>query len=311
LKNSITLIFLVATAGFVSGQTPASPAACGKNVSFAVAEGGQPVPAIPKFTVKWLGSKSRQQRYSDLCFSQIPSASITNYVVVFSTSDFAFEGLTPSAHTYTSASPAAGNAATISSYGGTWNYAYSGVPPLATTATLDLKRDDKPKSLNVHAYDQRGRVVSRYSLGGFSSREKLLEQVLTDILRDLPPPTSRKPFPAPLSVYYVNCDVDGPTAETAASVESTHNPPPQAEPPPHAPPPPQPELDIWSSPAGADIFLDGGYVGKTPYSMVTSPGEHTISLRKKDFGMWQGKVLVTAGKRRVGASLEQKVLELQ
>jgi len=65
-------------------------------------------------------------------------------------------------------------------------------------------------------------------------------------------------------------------------------------------------LDIWSIPAGADIFLDGGYVGKTPYSLVVPRGEHTVTLRKKDFGAWQRKVVADAGKRRVGANLEQK-----
>jgi PEGA domain len=71
------------------------------------------------------------------------------------------------------------------------------------------------------------------------------------------------------------------------------------------------ELDIWSSPAGADIFLDGGYVGKTPYSLVVPRGEHTVTLRKKDFGTWQRKVLVDAGQRRVGANLEQKTATLE
>jgi hypothetical protein len=90
---------------------------------------------------------------------------------------------------------------------------------------------------------------------------------------------------------------------------------------PSAPTPPAPApkdhpgsqavLDFWSSPTGADIFVDGGYVGKTPYSLAVTPGQHTISLRKKDFGTWQRKMLVEAGKRKVGASLEQKSLALQ
>src|ERR1017187_10953002 len=117
MKTPAVLIFLLAAAALVWGQTPASPPeVCAKNVSFAVAEGGQPVPAIPKFTSKWFGKKSHQQDYKGLCFSQIPSSSTNNYVVIFSTSEAMFEGLTPSAHTYTSTAPEAGNVTKASSY---------------------------------------------------------------------------------------------------------------------------------------------------------------------------------------------------
>ena len=61
---------------------------CSKNVSFSVAEDGQPVPAIPKFAAKWISDKKHQKDYSDLCFSQIPDPKAKNYVIVFSTSDF-------------------------------------------------------------------------------------------------------------------------------------------------------------------------------------------------------------------------------
>jgi hypothetical protein len=44
---------------------------------------------------------------------------------------------------------------------------------------------------------------------------------------------------------------------------------------------------------------------------VVEPGQHTISLHKKDFGTWQRKVQVDAGERRVGATLGQKSLALQ
>ena len=65
-------------------------------------------------------------------------------------------------------------------------------------------------------------------------------------------------------------------------------------------------LEFWSSPIGADIFLDGAYVGETPYSLTVPPGEHTITMRKKDFGTWQRKTQIAAGKHRVAGYLEQK-----
>ncbi len=80
----------------------------------------------------------------------------------------------------------------VSSYGGTWSYSYVGMPPPSTTTTLDLKRDDKPKSLFVRAYNQQGRVISKYNLGGFFSREKVLEYVFTSIIGDAAPVQKQK-----------------------------------------------------------------------------------------------------------------------
>src|SRR5580698_8638983 len=99
MRYGLAVVFLLFSVTLVWGQTPTS-VGCSKNVSFAVAENGQPVPAIPKFTLKWLGSKTRQESYSGLCFSQVPSLNATNYIVVFSTDPNAFDGLKASAHTY-------------------------------------------------------------------------------------------------------------------------------------------------------------------------------------------------------------------
>ena len=310
MTRTLLLIALVSSTSLVWGQAPApGTESCAKTVSFSVAEGGQPVPAIPKFAVKWLESKAPRNRYSNLCFSQIPSASSANYVVVFSTTEAAFQGLTPSAHTYTTSTAGHSSSAALNSSGGTWAYAYTGAPPAATTDTLSLRKDDKPKVLDVKAYDQTGKVVSQSSLAAISNRDKLIEHVLSDIVADSAHPTNHAAVPSPFPVYYVNCDVDSPAASPqappAARVETASA---QTK---AAPPVPDPQFDIWSNPGGADIFVDGAFVGKTPFTLSVAPGEHTISLRKKDFGVWQRRVAATNGKRSVGAYLEQKVLNLQ
>ena len=306
------LLIVVTTLAWGQQQTSAPAASCTKNVSFAVAEAGQPVPAIPKFAAKWLDNKAHREHYPNLCFSQIPTASLSNYIVVFSTSESSFQGLKPSAQTYTTANQPKDASGDVASYGGTWSYAYTGVPPPPTTDTVDLKRDDKPKSVDVRAFDQTGRVVSRRTLATASSRDKLLEQVLGDILGDTSTTASKKGFVAPFSVYYVNCNVpDQPPAPGMPETASA-TPPPSAAPAANKPPPPpDPILEIWSTPAGADIFVDGEFVGKTPFSATVTAGEHTINLRKKDFGIWQRRIVAAPGKRKIGASLEQKVLVLQ
>ena len=45
---------------------------CEKNVSFAVAEGGQIVPRVPAFADKWISKN--QKKYAGLCFSQAPNS---------------------------------------------------------------------------------------------------------------------------------------------------------------------------------------------------------------------------------------------
>lgn len=311
MKYWVALAALLGFTALLWGQTPAPTESCGKNVSFAVAEGGQPVPAIPKFAEKWLDGKGHRERYPTLCFSQIPSSNLSNFIVVFSTTENSFDGLKPSAQTYTTAGQPKDTSGGVSSYGGTWSYAYAGVSAPPTTDTLELKRDDKPKSVDIRAFDQSGKVVSRRSLANFSSRDKLLEQVLADIVNDSTPMAKGKPFAAPLSVYYVNCNVPDNPPEPMTTASST--PPPAATPAaaPKPPPPPDPQLEIWSNPPGADIFVDGQFLGQTPKTLVVTPGEHTINLRKKDFGIWQRRIDAMPGKRRISAYLEQKVLILQ
>jgi hypothetical protein len=172
----------------------------------------------------------------------------------------------------------------------------------------------------VRVYNQQGRFISKYNLGGFFSKDKVLEYVFANILGDAASPQKQKSVPVPLSVYYVNCDVDSPPVETsaefpaapAASATAAASAQPVSAPK-DAPIPkaaPKAILDIWSQPAGADISLDGGYIGRTPYSLTVSPGEHTIALHKQDFGSWQRRMQVDAGTHQVGAYLEQKTLAL-
>jgi len=301
------VITAMATIAPAQSSAPSASVACAKTISFAMAEGGQPVPAIPKFAAKWIGKKYHVEGYPELCLSQIPSASTANYVVIFSTSETSFDGLSPSAHTYTSSGPLSGNLAGISSYGGTWNYSYTGTLPPATTNSIDLQRiDSSKKVLVIRAYSQQGRHVSHYSVDSDHSREKMLEQVITDIHRDLMEAPEHKRITAPLSVYYVNCDVDSPTP--AVLTASADSPPAQPEAKPAAPP--QATLDISSNPVGADVYLDGGYLGKTPFTASVVPGEHVVILRKTDFGAWGRKIQVAAGPRRVTAYLERKFLSL-
>jgi hypothetical protein len=52
---------------------------------------------------------------------------------------------------------------------------------------------------------------------------------------------------------------------------------------------------LKSEPAGADITLDGNYVGSTPSSLRINPGQHSLTISKSGFQTWQRNLNVTAG----------------
>lgn len=79
-------------------------------------------------------------------------------------------------------------------------------------------------------------------------------------------------------------------------------PPPAAEP--AASPSTEAVLMVESTPPGADIEVDGNFMGNTPSNLSISPGEHTITLKKKGFADWSRRMNVSGRNIRVNAELE-------
>jgi hypothetical protein len=65
----------------------------------------------------------------------------------------------------------------------------------------------------------------------------------------------------------------------------------------------QASLVIDSTPAGADIEMDGALVGNTPFTVAVAPGSHRISIKKKGFTDWANTVTVATGTVHVNAEL--------
>ncbi len=90
------------------------------------------------------------------------------------------------------------------------------------------------------------------------------------------------------------------TPSTAASAAPPHNP--TAVSPAQDPAPVSPvvvsertTVTIKSTPDGADITVDGKYVGSTPSTLRLVPGDHTISVEKSGFKPWQRTITVGDG----------------
>lgn len=65
-------------------------------------------------------------------------------------------------------------------------------------------------------------------------------------------------------------------------------------------------LAVESSVPGADIEVDGAFVGNTPSTISVTPGQHTISVKKKGFANWSRTMNVAGGGVKVVADLEAK-----
>jgi hypothetical protein len=99
---------------------------------------------------------------------------------------------------------------------------------------------------------------------------------------------------------YINGDVPIDRAKFGSSVPtqsqtspSTQAPASQATAPPQAVEPST--VVIKSTPAGADITVDGKYVGSTPSTVRLAPGDHSIAVEKPTFKAWQRTVTVSSG----------------
>jgi hypothetical protein len=63
-------------------------------------------------------------------------------------------------------------------------------------------------------------------------------------------------------------------------------------------------LAVSSTPSGADIQIDGSYVGSTPSSVSVQPGDHSITVKKDSYQIWQRTIRVTGGTVNVNAKLK-------
>ena len=68
----------------------------------------------------------------------------------------------------------------------------------------------------------------------------------------------------------------------------------------------QASLIIESTPAGADVEIDGGFVGNTPSTVTVAPGSHQIAVKKKGFIAWTKALNITGGSIHLNAELDQE-----
>ena len=63
---------------------------------------------------------------------------------------------------------------------------------------------------------------------------------------------------------------------------------------------------VDSSVAGADIEVDGNFVGSTPSTVNVAPGQHTFVVKKKGYVDWSRSMMVSGNGAHLSAELEAK-----
>jgi hypothetical protein len=63
-------------------------------------------------------------------------------------------------------------------------------------------------------------------------------------------------------------------------------------------------LTIESSTPGADIEIDGSFVGNTPSTLTVTPGSHAIAVKKKGFKDWSRTMTLSGSAIHLNADLE-------
>lgn len=64
-------------------------------------------------------------------------------------------------------------------------------------------------------------------------------------------------------------------------------------------------LSITSTPPGADVEVDGSFIGNTPSSFNVATGEHSVKITKKGYKSWERKLKATGGNVNLSAELEE------
>jgi hypothetical protein len=63
------------------------------------------------------------------------------------------------------------------------------------------------------------------------------------------------------------------------------------------------DLNVSSTPSGADIEVDGKFVGNTPSSINLAAGDHNVVVKKNGFAAWTRKITISGGHVTLNAEL--------
>jgi hypothetical protein len=326
------LVVMCSSVAWAKNEIYAGP--CTKNVSSAIATSSGVDPLFPDFVMHWW--KKNAKNYPGVCLSSKPSQEARNYLLVFSTSESYYSGLMPTTHTYrsTSSTTFGANGSVSDQYGNRWNYTATGDAQTTTTTTVNenVPYTDRAVGLLVRTYDSTGRIIRRdghlyrsrtggdtsstagYNIGSaltnINARGKMLKSALMAITSD-----EDAPLPAPSAEEARIQTISEAQPQPAIAVAGTTgtasrtgnggggqvhaatnlgNPAPTGE----------ATAEISSNPSGADIEIDGIFVGNTPSSLAIAAGQHAVRVSKNGYKQWERTLRSSTGSIKIAAVLE-------
>jgi PEGA domain len=131
---------------------------------------------------------------------------------------------------------------------------------------------------------------STRSLG--NAVEGACKAILAAPLAAAAPPPSAPPAANPMA-HPVQPTMAQPPAAPAAAAPA--QPAAAAEPSPSVEEEEPSVVFVKSTPLGADIEVDGNFMGNTPSNLKLDPGEHKIAVSKDGYSSWERTMKVTAG----------------
>ncbi len=96
-----------------------------------------------------------------------------------------------------------------------------------------------------------------------------------------------------------NIPLDRSKFEAGAQSQVTSSPAPTT-------PSAQTTVSVTSVPPGADVEVDGKFIGNTPSTMTLASGDHTIKVTKKAYKAWTRNLTTSGGSVSLSAELEEE-----
>jgi hypothetical protein len=66
-----------------------------------------------------------------------------------------------------------------------------------------------------------------------------------------------------------------------------------------------PQLLVASTTDGADIEVDGNFMGNTPSSLELAAGDHDVVIKKSGYKDWHRRLKISGGEIKIAADLEK------
>ncbi len=185
------------------------------------------------------------------------------------------------------------------SYVGLYTYPANAISPLCRKVTLELFSLKEPTKAKTKVLDEK--TVSRIAADFapyLATKKVKSEQGTTDAA----PQMEKQMVDVPLPVAVKAAPLEADKSKTQQVTERAVN---DGQKETVAPPPPS-NISVKSTPDGADIEIDGKFVGSTPSTVQLAMGDHKITVKKKGYTVWKRTITLSESNIVVDASLEKE-----